>query len=539
MVARSHQTDVYMNEIAQSTDQQRRPSLLSSRHVGFAAGVLALVALLYLPTFAGLVDFMAQQFPKAAAIEHQSAARSMQDVFAVLALMVCWWLSEAVSIPVTALVPVALVSFLDLHQLTDAGLRAITPKAVLATYGDPIVFLFMGSFFLAAAMTAHGLDKRFTFWTLSLRVFARSPRLLVLGMITATGILSMWMNNTAVAAIMIPIALGIIHNAVDRDNESARNFGTVLLLGVGWASTIGGVATIVGTAPNGIAVSVLQQKGIHISFVEWLSFGLPIAALLLGLTWWYLSRRLPYGDMSFGDVTATIREQKAALGSMKKGEVLVLGIFLLTALVWIGLPIVENIAPEPLAQKAGAIDVWVVAMVASMLLFLIPENLREGKFLLSWSEAKRIDWGTLLLFGGGLALAKMMFETGGATFFAMQVTALLGTSSTIAVVAILVPAVIFLSEFTSNTALTSMMMPVAIPIAVGAGADPKIVGIAVALAASLAFMMPVGTPPNAIAFGTGRIPLQVMVRTGFAINIISWFVITLVLAAVLWIGLQG
>ncbi len=526
-----------MNIDTRTTGRQQ-PTQITVRHIGFIAGIAAFAVLLYLPTFAGLVEFMARQFPTAEPAHQIAAARSMQDTFAVLALMVCWWLSEAVPIPVTALVPVAVVSFLGLQQLTSTGLKALTPKAVLASYGDPIVFLFMGSFFLAAAMTAHKLDRRFTFWTLSLRVFAQSPRLLILGMIAATGVLSMWMNNTAVAAIMIPIALGIIHNAAERDDTSARNFGTVLLLGVGWASTIGGVATIVGTAPNGIAVSVLQRKGIAVSFVEWLAFGLPIAILLMGIMWWYLSSRLPYGDMSFGDVTATIREQKLALGAMQKGEKIVLGIFVLTALVWIGLPIVENLAPESIATKAAAIDVWVVAMVASMLLFLIPENLGEGKFLLNWNEAKHIDWGTLLLFGGGLAIAKMLFDTGGAAFFAMQVTALLGTSSTIAVVAILVPAVIFLSEFTSNTALASMMMPVAIPIAVGAGADPKIVGIAVALAASLAFMMPVGTPPNAIAFGTGRIPLQVMVRTGFALNIISWIVIALVLTVVLWVGLQ-
>lgn len=526
-----------MNKTVQSSGPQRDPAKITLRHVGFTAGIIALCILLFLPTFAGLTEFMARQFPDAAPADHLAAARSMQNTFAVLALMVCWWLSEAVPIPVTALVPVVIVSFLKLQQLTGEGLKTITPKSILAAYGDPIVFLFMGSFFLAAAMTAHRLDRRFTFWTLSMPMFARSPNLLVLGMITATGVLSMWMNNTAVAAIMIPIALGIIHNAVSRNDTTARNFGTVLLLGVGWASTIGGVATIVGTAPNGIAVSVLKQNGITVSFVDWLLFGLPICAILLVATWGYLSRRLPYKDLSFGEVVATIREQKEQLGAMKRGEILVLGIFILTALVWIGLPIVENTASGAIAEMAGNIDVWVVAMGAAMLLFLIPENLAEGKFLLNWSEAKEIDWGTLLLFGGGLAIAKLLFETGGAAFFAMQVTELLGPSSTIAVVAILVPAVIFLSEFTSNTALTSMMMPVAIPIAVGAGADPKIVGVAIALAASLAFMMPVGTPPNAIAFGTGRIPLRVMVRTGFVLNIISWIVITLVLAVLLWLGL--
>lgn len=511
--------------------------MLSVPQIGFLLGLLVFIALLSLPTLQVFTHFIAQRFPEAAAADQAMAAAGMQKVFALLGLMVCWWLTEAVAIPVTALLPVVLIPFLHISYISDSTLVRIGAPEVLTSYADPIVFLFMGSFFLAAALTAHGVDRRFTLWTLSIPAFARSPRKLVLGMILASGVLSMWMNNTATTAMMIPIALGILRNLGTEEDDAMRNFGAVLILGIAWASSIGGIATIVGTAPNGIAVSVLQQNGISVNFIEWLAYGLPVSVVLLFVVWIYLSWRLPYHTLSFRQVMETIRQQRGQLGGLSGGEKKVLGVFGLTALAWIGIPLVENIAPGSAAAAfVRPISVWVVAMSAAGLLFVIPDKWQERRFLLNWSEARDIDWGTLLLFGGGLALSQLLFKTGSAELIAYEFTALLGTPSTVLLVIVLVLLVNFLTEITSNTATTSMMMPIVVTIALNAGADARVVAISVAIGASLAFMLPVATPPNAIAFGTGKIPLGDMVKVGFAMNVISWIVVCVAVFLVLFLG---
>lgn len=511
---------------------------LSVSHMGFLLGIVLFVVLLAVPTLEVFSAFVASQHPTASGADQAMAAAGMQKVFALLGLMVCWWLTEAIAIPVTALVPVVAIPFLHISFLSGDGvLQTLTPKDVLVSYADPIVFLFMGSFFLATALTAHGIDKRFTLWTLSVPVFARSPANVVLGTILASGVLSMWMNNTATTAMLVPVALGILRNLPSQDDTAFKNFGTVLILGIAWASSIGGIATVVGTAPNGIAVSVLQQQNIaSVSFLEWFSYGFPMSIVLLFVAWVYLSWRLPYHALSFQSITDTIATQRVALGAMSGGEKKVLAIFGCTALAWIGLPLLKATGSPGVVAFIQPLDTWVVAMSAAGLLFVVPDNWGERRFLLNWSDARGIDWGTLLLFGGGLALSTLLFKTGSAAWIAYGFTALLGTPSTVLLVVLLVLLVNFLTEITSNTATTSMMMPIVISIAVQAGADAKAVAMGVAIGASLAFMLPVATPPNAIAFGTGKIPLHTMVRVGFAMNLMSWVVVCAVMLFVLFIA---
>jgi sodium-dependent dicarboxylate transporter 2/3/5 len=500
---------------------------------GLVLGILVFASLLVSPVPEVLIQFVAQNHPNASAEDVHQAALSMQKAFAVIALMVIWWLTEALPVAATAFVPAVFAPFLHLEKMEAGQLAPVPLPDILMNYADPVIFLFLGGFIIAAAMTYQGLDKRITYYLLSIPAFTRSPARLLLGVMLVSAVLSMWMNNTSSTAMLIPIGLGIIGGVRElsdsSDKQAFANFATCMVLGIAYSASIGGISTMVGSTPNGIAVSMLRQQGIaQLTFNEWLLFGLPVSVLILAFCWWYFTRFLPFGSLSFQNIREKVQAERAQLGVVKQGERRVFYIFLLTALTWMLIPFLRGVFPSGIDRFIRSMDVWVVAMAASIALFVVKESWRENKMLIPWDYAQsKIDWGALLLFGGGLAMSRMLVDTRCVDFVACSLTNALGDPGPLLLILVLTLFVNLLTEVSSNTAVSSMMIPIAISMAQQAGFSPVALTIAIAFGASMAFMMPVATPPNAIAYGTGLTPIPKMVRTGIWLNLVSTLLISL------------
>jgi sodium-dependent dicarboxylate transporter 2/3/5 len=435
---------------------------------------------------------------------------------AVGTLMAIWWMTEAIPIPATALLPLALFPLLGVLDMANAA----------APYANELIFLFMGGFLLAAAMERWGLHKR-----VALGIMTRvgtSPSRLVLGFMVATAFISMWISNTATAAMMLPIAIAVGEMLRPKDREGPYQFGTALMLGVAYAASIGGVGTIIGTPPNAVLAGAADELlGVEIGFVQWMVVGVPVAAILLPLCWLLLLRLHPPGELS-GDAAGIIRSETEALGAPSRGEKVTAIVFVLTAVAWllraeksfgdVTIPGIETWAPN--------VEDSTVAMIAAVLLFLIPVDWRKGDFALDWKSAKGIPWDVLVLFGGGLSLARAIEVSGLAAWIGGSVSALEGVPP-IVVVFVVATLIVALTEVTSNTATATMAMPVIAGAAVGLGVDPILPMAAAALAASMAFMLPVSTPPNAMVFASGYITIPQMARAGFLLNVASIVLITL------------
>lgn len=439
---------------------------------------------------------------------------------AVTAWMAAWWLTVAVALPVTALLPLALFPILGIAD----------PEATAAPYANPIIFLFLGGFLLAAAIERWGLHRR-----LALSVIARTgtaPRRVVAGFMAVTAFISMWVSNTATAAMMMPIAVAVLTLAEER--PGASEFGTALMLGIAYAASIGGVATLVGTPPNAIfAASASEFAGRSVGFAEWMAVGLPVSLVMLALAWatlCLLRTRLPRGPLP--RMAEALARQRAALDTWSPGERGTAIVFALTALAWlwrqpkelgpVTLPGIQSVLP-------GVGDAT-IAMAAAVALFLTPVRADSGRTpLLDWEHARDIPWGILLLFGGGLTLARQFEETGLTTWLAGHLAALEGLPQ-IALVAVVAMLFIFLTELTSNTATAALAMPVMASVAAATGSTPLSLMAAAALATSLAFMLPVATPPNAIVFATGYIRSSEMARAGLVLNFWSAAAVTLAMA---------
>jgi sodium-dependent dicarboxylate transporter 2/3/5 len=535
---------------------------------GLVVGLVVFIFFLSLPTFEAFRLLFEAKFPTQTAENIEIAADSMQKAFALLVLMIIWWLAEAVPIPVTALVPAVLIPFLDINRLTDAGLKKVSSVEILSNYADPIVFLFLGGFILASAMTYHQLDRRITFKLLSYPIFTRSPQRLLLGIMLATAFVSMWINNTAVAAMLMPIGVGIATSTASlsggtQSAQTTRNFAACIAISIAYSASIGGIATIVGSTPNGIAVSMLKQQQIaDMTFVSWLPYGVPAMLLILLFAYFYLCKALPFKEISFADIDDKVKMELEKLGKMQSGEQRTLYVFVITAFCWLFLPFLKGVFPSFIDKILTAMDTWVVAMLSALALFFIPqgksltqvENGRTGEKekqassennqkdatsarLVSWEHAqKSVDWGALILFGGGLAMSKILFETKSVVFIAEQITSLLGEPTLIVYVLTLTLFVNLMTEVSSNTAVASMMTPIAISIATSSGFSSVALCIAIAFGASMAFMLPIATPPNAIAYGTGLFKLKDMVRVGFVLNLVSTLIITLVIMLNEWLN---
>jgi len=426
--------------------------------------------------------------------------------------MAIWWLTEALPLHLTALLPLAVL------PVSGAG----GVKETVSAYFHPLIFLFLCGFLLALAMERWGLHRRFALATLG--ATGGGPRRVVGGFMLVTALLSMWVSNTATTMMMLPIATSVLALA---GSEGEDSLSCCLLLGIAYGASIGGLGTLIGTPPNLFLASYAGERlGIDISFVGWLAVGLPIVALFLPLAWWLLTRVLhPVGDVQVRGSDDTFRAQHKALGPMSRGEWATLIVFLATAGAWVTRPLLRQVEIGGARPLAALTDTH-IALAAAALLFLIPVNLGRREFVMNWRTALRTPWQILLLFGGGLSLAGALDANNVGLYLGSLVSSL-GASPGFVIVLVSVTMVIFLTELTSNTATASALVPVFAGIAPGFGMEPLRLCIPVVLAASCAFMMPVATPPNAIVFGSGRLTIRQMARTGLWMNLIGIGIISI------------
>ena len=442
----------------------------------------------------------------------ESMPKEATAVLASTVWIATWWISEAIPIPVTSLLPIVL------FPLTGAVEGAVT-----SAYADNTIFLFLGGFVIAIAMEKWNLHRRIA---ISIIAFVgTSTQRIILGFMVATGFLSMWISNTATAMMMMPIGLAVIAHvnaSLKLDEKAQTNFGKALMLGIAYAASIGGLGTLIGTPPNTIFAGVVKKLyDIDISFATWMLFGVPLAAVLLIMVWVYLVKiAFPMKDMKeLPGGKTIIQDQKTELGKMSFEEKLVAVVFTFTALAWITRTFI------PLAIIEERVDDTMIAIFAAVVLFILPSKQAKDGALLSWKDAKEIPWGILLLFGGGLAIADGFRQSGLALWIGEQLT-VLQSVNLLVVIVIVVTLVLFLTEITSNTATATMMFPIMASFAAAIGVHPYGLMIAAGVAASCAFMLPVATPPNAVVFGSGYLKITDMIKAGFWINIACIVLIT-------------
>jgi len=444
--------------------------------------------------------------------ELTGAARA---TLAVMVWMATWWLSEAVDISVTALLPIVLFPLVGVGTVGEAT----------APYASSVIFLFLGGFVVALSMQRWGLDRRIALG--ALRLVGTRPANLIGGFMVATAVLSAFVSNTATTALMLPIGVSVIALA-DRGRENAgtddpglANLPVALMLAIAYAASIGGLSTILGTPPNLFLVGYLaDSSGMEVTFLGWLRVGVPLAGVLLPLAWWLLTRRLyPVGDRPIPGAERMVREALAELGPIGRGERVTLWVFSLTAATWVSRPLLARIELAGARPLAGLSDTG-IAMLAAMALFVIPVDLRERTFAMNWRTAERLPWGVLILFGGGLSLAAAVQRHGVAEFLGAQAHGLVAWPELL-VVALVALGTIFLTELTSNTATAATLVPILAAVAPGLGIEPMRLVLPATLAASCAFMLPVATPPNAIVFASGRLELRQMARAGLWLNLLS------------------
>lgn len=426
-----------------------------------------------------------------------------------------WWMTEAAPIPVTSLLPIVLfplTSGLDL-------------KTTAASYSNDTIFLFLGGFVIALAMEKWNLHRRIA--VTIIHVMGTNTDRIVLGFMVATGFLSMWISNTATAMMMVPIGLAIIYQVTDalKDNPTITTnkmdfpFGKSLMLGIAYAASIGGMATLIGTPPNAIlAAQAKEMFGYEISFAKWMLFGVPFAWVFLFLGWYYLTKiAFPLKLKSFPGGREIIEEEKRKLGKASYEEKAVFIVFILTALAWIFAALLKKIIP--------GIGDALIAVTSAIILFLIPTKNRRGDFLMDWKTAANLPWGILLLFGGGLTIAKGFTQSGLSEWIGTRLNSLQGVSIILIVLAVTI-LVNALTEVTSNTATATMMYPIMGALAMAINVNPIVLMVAAGLSASCAFMLPVATPPNAVVFGSGYLRIPDMVKAGFFLNVVAIVLVT-------------
>ena len=437
----------------------------------------------------------------------------------IMAWVSIYWITEPIPIPVTALLGVSACVVLGVAPAKEA----------FAGFGHPVIFLLLGSLLLAQALMVHGVDRRVALWCLSHPAVSRSPARILVAMGAITAFLSMWVSNTAATAMMYPIALGVLASLRRAGVRTAGGYGTTLLLMIAYAASVGGIGTLIGTPTNIIGAGIiLDQLAIKLSFFDWMAFGVPTLCLsfmaLTGLL--FLFHRPPTTDTTA--FATMIAHERRDLGPWRRGEITAALAFGVAVTLWV-LPGAVGVfvgMDSPSAQwLERRLPEGVVAVLAAGLLFLLPGNDRVSQSTLSWQEATRIDWGTLVLFGGGLALSNLMFQTGlstalGQTF--MQ-TFPIETRWGLTLMAIVMG--VLMSELASNTASAGLVVPLVIAIAQSAGIEPLLPALGACLGASFGFMLPISTPPNAIVYASGMIPVTSMIRVGLLFDLIGILVI--------------
>ncbi len=465
----------------------------------------------------------------------------------VATLMALWWMTEAIPLAATALLPIVLLPLLNIAPLNEAA----------GPYASKFIFLFLGGFLIALAIERCGLHRRIALRIIAL-VGTQPPRLIG-GFMIATALLSMWISNTATSVMMLPMALGVISlltgkwqekltgaNEADaaltreRAQRSIDHFSAALLLSIAYSASIGGIATLVGTPPNAFMAGLLHDQGIDIGFAQWMMLAAPLSLVFLFVSWWLLTHWLfPVRVKEIPGGRELIHAELKALGRMSRGEWTVAAVFLATATMWIARsPLQGWQSLVQFAPWVARVDDAIIAMVAALSLFAIPTDWKAGQTALDWNTAKRMPYEILILFGGGLSLAAAVDNSGLAAWICGYVAGV-PVGSTVVIVLLATAVVIYLTELTSNLATASVFLPVLYAAAGslnakgGQGVDPLLLVIPAALAASCAFMLPVATPPNAVVYGSGKLRIGQMIRAGFLLNFIA---IALIMLTIYLIG---
>ncbi len=431
-------------------------------------------------------------------------------VLGVAAWMIIWWITEAAPVPITALLPLMLFPFLGVMKMSEAA----------APYANPIIFLFMGGFMIALGLEKHRLHERIALNLI--RITGTSGNGIILGFMIATGFISMWISNTATAMMMLPIAISVIdllktekRNTPETESKGERNFGIGLMLTIAYASNIGGIATIIGTPPNVVFIGLLnqfyQQK---ILFGDWMLVGVPLSLILLASCYFIITRMIfPNHLKKIHGSDELIKNKLNELGSIRKEEKLVMMIFGITSSLWIFQQPLNILLGKEMLNDTN------IAVMGGSLMFIVPSSLKEFKFLLHWRDTEKLSWGILILFGGGLCLAQGLSNAG----IIQAVGAVIAEQGSAVnwLLFGLITASVFITELMSNVALVQIFIPVVFGIATNLGLNPILLGMPVAIGASMAFMFPVATPPNAIVFSSGHMKVRDMMKAGFVLNIVS------------------
>ena len=427
-------------------------------------------------------------------------------VIALAAWMICWWITEAVSISVTALLPLVVFPLFDIMSMNEVG----------ANYGSSIVFLFFGGFVLALALEKVNLHKR-----IALSIIHKTgttPNRVILGFMIATAFMSMWISNTASTVVMLPIALSVIQLLVQSDGvftKEERHFSLSVMLGIAFSANAGGIATVIGTPPNSVLIGLLENEyNMEISFLKWMIIGLPFSATMIGIIYLVLTRWMfPNKGIEFTSSNALIAQKLKDLGPTTPQEKHVLRIFAVTVFLWVFRTLINSFFPSL------ALSDTMISVGCAITLFSIPHQFKQGVFILKWEDTSRLAWGILILFGGGLALAKGMSTTG----IVSLVTDIIANANlnVLFTVSLLILLMLFMTELMSNVALVAVLAPVVAGIAIGLNIPILYLLIPVTMASSCAFMLPMATPPNAIVFASGYVKVAQMARVGIFINLIA------------------
>lgn len=446
-------------------------------------------------------------------------------VLSLSMLMLGWWVTEALPLPVTSLVPLVALPLMGISQ----------PKEVAPFYGDPIVFLFLGGFMLAMAMEKWNLHRRIALTIVSLT--GTNANGIVLGFMLATALMSMWISNTATTIMMLPIALSVISllsesrlmDTSAKHTLGMANFSKTIMLGIAYAASMGGMATLIGTPPNVVFKAYMVKNGYNVNFFDWMLVGVPLTVIMVLITY-FINVKLLFPNRlgKFQGATELIEGELKALGKPSKAEKRIFWLFMVTVALWISSGFLTKAIPSLKLTDE------MIAMAAAIALFLIPIDFKNGVFLAEWNDTSKLPWGILLLFGGGLALADALYKTGlidliGGAFHGSHVNRIL-------FILALTAATVLLSEAMSNVALVVVFLPVVSGIAQGAGIEPILLAVPMTLAASCGFMLPMATPPNAIVFGSGHLRVVDMVKSGLWLDLISILLIALFAeTVVLWV----
>lgn len=454
------------------------------------------VGLLLGPTFFILLQFLTLDGVSSQAI----------TVIALAVWMVTWWITEAVSISVTALLPLVIFPLFDIMSMNEVG----------ANYGSSIVFLFFGGFVLALALEKVNLHKRIALTII--HKTGTTPNRVILGFMLATAFISMWISNTASTVVMLPIALSVIHLLVQSDGEftkEERHFSLSVMLGIAFSANAGGIATVIGTPPNSVLIGLLENEyNMEISFLKWMIIGLPFSATMIGIIYFVLTRWMfPNKGIEFASSNALIAKKLADLGPTSPQEKHVLRIFAVTVFLWVFRTLINSFFPS-----LGLSDTM-ISVGCAVALFSIPHQFKQGIFILKWEDTSRLAWGILILFGGGLALAKGMSSTGIVSLITDGIAN--ANLNVLLTVSLLILLMLFMTELMSNVALVAVLAPVVAGIAIGLEIPLLYLLIPVTMASSCAFMLPMATPPNAIVFASGYVKVAQMARVGIFINLIA------------------